>query len=70
MLGEIHERAGVGNQTRTNQLADHDGQIGSNGVHAVFKVIKQLLSVVVEGHNLLAQVLDVEQIFVANLRAH
>lgn len=52
LLGEVHERARVGDEARTHQLPHHDGEVGGDGLHAVGQVLVQRSAVLHERHDL------------------
>merc|ERR1719402_394040 len=70
MLGEVHQGAGVGDQPGADQLAHQHRQVGCDRHHAVLQVLVQLPSVLLDLDNLLAKMLDVDNIFSADLCAH
>jgi|TARA_R110002003_G_scaffold111_8_gene9473 hypothetical protein len=43
-LGEVHERAGVGNEARTNKLANERSQIGRERLHAGGEIVAKVLA--------------------------
>ena len=67
-LGEIEQRAGVRDEPRADQFADHHGEIGRDGVHAVLKVFVELDAVGGEVEDLIGELLDVAEIALADVR--
>lgn len=67
VLGEVDQAAGVGDEAGTNKLTNEDGEVGGDGVHAVLKVLKELLTVLVHLDDLVAELRDVEHIKVVDL---
>lgn len=51
-LGKLHQRAGVGDEAGTDELADEDGEVGRNGGHPGFEVIVQLRAVLGQRNHL------------------
>ena len=70
VLGEVHETAGVRDEPGSNQLPHQNGQVRSNGDHAIFEVLVQLSPVLLNFDHLDAEVLDVEYILTGDLRTH
>ena len=67
-LSEIEQRAGVRDEPRADQFADHHGEIGRDGVHAVLKVLVELDAVGGEVEDLISELLDVAEIALADVR--
>lgn len=59
---------GVGNQTGSDKLADHCCEVGGDGLHAVLEVIIELCPVFADRDNLVAQVSNVFNVLVGNLK--
>ena len=68
-LGEIEQRTGVSDETRSDQFADHDGEIGSDGVHAILQVFEELDTISSEIQDLCSEFLDVLEIAIADIRS-
>ena len=69
MLGEGEQRACMCDQARTDELADHDREVGGNGIHAVLEVVVELGAVLADGDNLLCKMANVQKIEIADLNA-
>ena len=41
MLGEVQQRTGMRNQTSSDQLANHVGQIGGDRVHSLLQILRE-----------------------------
>lgn len=70
MLGQIDERSGMGNQTGANRFADQHRQIGSHREHPGLQIVGQMCAILVDGENFVAEVLNVGDVLLGNLRAH
>mmetsp|Transcript_46707 Transcript_46707/g.123983 ORF Transcript_46707/g.123983 Transcript_46707/m.123983 type:complete len:338 (+) Transcript_46707:459-1472(+) len=70
VLGQVHQAARMSNETRTDQLTNHGGQVGRDRAHSVLQVLVKLHSVLGELDNLIAERLDVGDIILADLRSH
>ena len=68
-LGEVQQRAGVGDEPRADELADHHGEVGRDRVHAVLEVLVELDAVGGEVQHLRGELLDVAEIALADVRA-
>ena len=68
-LGEIEQRTGVSDETRSDQFADHDREIGSDGVHAILQVFEELDTISSEIQDLCSEFLDVLEIAIADIRS-
>ena len=55
-------------EPRADQFADHHGEIGRDGVHAVLKVFVELDAVGGEVEDLISELLDVAEIALADVR--
>lgn len=69
-LGEVHERSGVGDEARTNKLANKSCQVRSEGLHTVGQVAAKVLTVLGEVNNLLGKSRSRLQIFFCDLSTH
>lgn len=49
----------MGNEPGSNQLTDHDGQVGCNGIHSVLEVFGEFVSIGVHSNDLVTQREDV-----------
>jgi hypothetical protein len=65
-LGQVHERAGVGDEPGANELTDKSGQVGCQCLHAVAQIVSKVLSVLREVHDLLGQGRSGLQVFVCD----
>ncbi|KAL1836320.1 hypothetical protein VTK73DRAFT_5092 [Phialemonium thermophilum] len=70
VLGQVHQRAGVGDQAGADQVADQLGQVGGDGLHAVLQVAGQVVAVLGVLDDLLGEQLDVLEVLVGDLGAH
>ena len=70
LLGQVHQRAGVGDEPRADELADHDGEVGRDGAHAVLQVLPQLRAVLGEGNHLVGKHHDIGRVLLRHLCAH
>lgn len=70
VLGQTHERAGVGDEARSDELADHDGEVGCDGIHAIAQVLVQRCAVLADANDLFAQLSNVVHVLLGDLRAH
>ena len=68
-LGEVHQRAGVRDESGAHQFADDDGEVGRDGVHAVLQVLVELQAVGGEVQHLRGELLDVLEVAVADVGA-
>jgi hypothetical protein len=68
VLGKTHQATGVGDEPRSHEFSHHHAQVRCDGLHSVLEVIVELLTVVMDVQHLPAQLRDVVQIFVADLR--
>lgn len=70
LFGEVEQRAGVGNQTRADELANQGSQVGCDGSHAVLQVVVELNAVLRQRNDLVTQHLNVDDVVHANFSAH
>mmetsp|Transcript_56389 Transcript_56389/g.114897 ORF Transcript_56389/g.114897 Transcript_56389/m.114897 type:complete len:517 (+) Transcript_56389:1025-2575(+) len=70
LLRKVEQAAGVRDETGANELAHHHGQVRRDGVHAVLEVLEQLGAVLGQVDHLVGQLVDVQQVHLADVRAH
>jgi hypothetical protein len=54
VLGEVDQRPRVRYEARAYELADEEGEVWGDGLHAVLEVLEQLAAVAGEGDDLIA----------------
>src|ERR1700676_2083859 len=70
VLGKVGETASMANEPGTDKLADENGQIGCDSVHAIPKIFGELTSVLCDRYHLVAEVSDVVNVLVRDLTHH